>query len=52
MSNPCVAARSPEIKLLGIFLIVTDKKNGNTDVQVIIQKKNTIKYKCEWQQVI
>ena len=52
MPNPCVAARSPEIRLLGIFFIVTDKKNANSDVQVIIQKKNTIKYKHEWQQVI
>lgn len=47
MPNPCMTARSPEIKLLGISLIVTDKKMEAVIFQGIIQKKNTIKYKHE-----
>lgn len=39
MPNPCVAARSPEIKLWGIFLIVTDKKIETVTFKLLFRKR-------------
>lgn len=39
MPNPCVAERSPEIKLLGIFLIVTDKTIETLMFMLLFRKR-------------